>query len=107
VRFNGVSGTVLTGNLDDFALTVDGLLAWEQARSGNGSFVTDDLPNTLNGNPASAWIDSGRVTDPALLTGHNYTIDISGVGPAAIYTVVTDVDLGAVVPARPSHPQSG
>lgn len=96
VRFNGVPGTILTGNLDDFALTIDGRLAFEQARSGNGSFVTNDLPNTLTNAPARAWIDAGRVTNPPLLTGRNYRIDISGVIPAATYTV-TDVDLGAVV----------
>jgi len=96
VRFNGIPGAVLTGNLDDFALTVDGRLTWEQARSGNGSFETRPQPNTLTGDPASAWIDAGRVTNPALLTGHRYQIDISGVAPGATFSV-TDLDGGGVV----------
>lgn len=98
VRFNGVPGSLLTGTLESFALTVDGRLTWEQGRSGNGSFVTSDRPNTLTNAPAKGWIDAGRVTDPALLTGHNYQIDISGTAPNSTYTV-TDLDTGGVVAA--------
>jgi flagellar hook-associated protein 3 FlgL len=96
VRFNGVPGSLLTGNLDDFSLTVDGRLTWEQARSGNGSFVTQPGLNTNTNKPAAGWIDAGRVTDPSLLTGHRYQIDISGVQPTATF-VVTDLDSGGVV----------
>ncbi|MBB5205933.1 flagellar hook-associated protein 3 FlgL [Inhella inkyongensis] len=100
VRFNGVPGTVLTGNLENFALTIDGRQAWEQSRSGNGAFVTDDLPNAITGNPARAWIDAGRVTDPQALTGHEYRIEISGTAPAQTYSV-TDVTTGGVVVGGP------
>ena len=44
VRYVGTPGTIQTGNLDNFQLTVDGRAAWEEARSGNGSFVTSVAP---------------------------------------------------------------
>jgi flagellar hook-associated protein 3 FlgL len=103
VRFNGVPGSLLTGTLEKFALTVDGRLTWEQGRSGNGSFVTSASPNTLTNAPAKGWIDPGRVTNPALLTGHSYQVNISGTVPTATYTV-TDLDTGGVVAADSFQP---
>ena len=126
VSYVGVSGTIQTGNLDNFQLTVDGRSAWEQSSSGNGSFETAPsavlpdavtgkptvqlidpgasaaagtpvaLLNPSTGKPASGWIDSGRVVDPSLLTGHNYRIDVAGTAPSQTYTL-TDQDLGGVV----------
>jgi len=126
VAYVGVSGTIQTGNLDNFQLTIDGRSAWEQSSSGNGSFETAPsailpdaitgkptvqlidpgasaaagtpvaLVNPVSGKPASGWIDSGRVVDPSLLTGHNYRIDVAGSAPSQTYTL-TDQDLGAVV----------
>lgn len=96
VVYSGSSGQIQTGNLDNFPLTVDGRLTWEQARSGNGSFVTSALPNSITGSPAKSWIDSGRVIDPAALTGDSYKISISGTGPTATYTVL-DTTTGGVV----------
>ncbi|MEO6276704.1 flagellar hook-associated protein FlgL [Roseateles sp.] len=126
VSYVGVSGTIQTGNLDNFQLSIDGRSAWEQSASGNGSFETAPsavLPDPVTGKPtvqlidpgasaaagtpvallnpvsgkaASGWIDSGRVVDPSLLTGHNYRIDVAGTSPAQTYTL-TDQDLGGVV----------
>jgi flagellar hook-associated protein 3 FlgL len=97
VSFTGVSGALQTGSSEQFALTIDGRQAWEQARSGNGSFETGALPNQINpANAAKGWIDSGHVADPALLTGHNYKIDMAGTAPATTYSV-TDTDLGGAV----------
>ena len=96
VVYSGSSGQIQTGNLDNFPLTVDGRQTWEQARSGNGSFVTSALPNSITGGPAKSWIDSGRVIDPAALTGDSYKISISGTGPTATYTV-TNTTSGGVV----------
>jgi len=96
VSYVGVAGSVQTGNLDNFQLSIDGRAAWEEARSGNGSFVTDAGPNAITGNPATAWVDSGRVLDPSLLTGQNYRIDISGTAPTQTYSV-TNIDTGAGV----------
>jgi flagellar hook-associated protein 3 FlgL len=98
VSFVGTAGTIQTGNaLESFALSVDGRMAWEQARSGNGTFNTAVLPNALD--PAAAaksWIDAGRVTTPSLLTGASYQIQISGSGAGATYTV-TNTSSGAAV----------
>lgn len=103
VRFNGISGSIQTGNVDNFPLTVDGRLAFEQARSGNGNFETGPLPHPTTGSQPKGWIDSGRVADPALLTGNNYKIQISGSGPAATITV-TNTDLGSVAFTGPFTP---
>ncbi len=96
VSYVGVAGTIQTGNLDNFQLTVDGRGAWEQARSGNGSFVTDAAPNAITGGPAQAWIDSGRVVNPTLVTGNDYRIDITGTAPTQTYSV-TNTTTGAGV----------
>ncbi|HEY9106581.1 MAG TPA: flagellar hook-associated protein FlgL [Roseateles sp.] len=101
VSYVGVPGQIQTGNLDNFQLTVDGRGAWEQARSGNGSFVTEANPNTIDpAQAAKGWIDSGRVTNPPLLTGQNYRVDIAGTAPAQTYTV-TNTDTGAGVAGGP------
>ncbi len=94
VTFAGTPGTLQTGNADNFQLTVDGSAAFEQARSGNGTFVTGTLPNQATGAPAGGWIDSGTVTDPSLITGNNYTVQISGTSPAQTYTI-TNTDTGS------------
>ena len=97
VAYVGVSGNIQTGNLDNFQLTVDGRGAWEQARSGNSSFVTEANPNAIDpAQPSRGWIDAGRVTNPPLLTGQNYRIDIAGTAPAQTYAV-TNTDTGAGV----------
>ena len=41
VTYVGVAGTIQTGNLDNFQLSIDGRATWEQARSGNGTFVAN------------------------------------------------------------------
>lgn len=96
VRFNGVPGNLITGSLDDFAITVDGRLTWEQAATGNGYFVTSNAGNTLTGASTGAWIDAGRVLDPALLTGARYQIDVTGTSGLSQATV-TNLDTGTVV----------
>ncbi|MCY4743668.1 flagellar hook-associated protein FlgL [Pelomonas sp. UHG3] len=51
VSYVGVAGTVQTGNIDNFQLSVDGRGAWEQAASGNGSFET--APRAIVTDPAT------------------------------------------------------
>ncbi len=103
VRFNGVPGSLATGNLDDFALTIDGRQAFEQARSGNGTFVTAPLTNALTGLPPKSWIDPGRVTDPAAVTGNEYSVEINGTSGLAAATI-TNVTTGAVIGPLPYEP---
>ena len=97
VAFDGVAGSVSTGNLEAYPLSVDGRLAWEQARSGNGSFVTGASANANSGLPAAGWIDTGRVTDPSALTGDEYNIVISGTAPSQSFTVYNLSQGNAVV----------
>ena len=91
VAFSGMSGSIQTGNVDSFPLTVDGGQAWEQARSGNGTFATGPLPNAVSGSPPKGWIDAGRVTNPALLTGNPYQVQISGSAPTQTYAITDSV----------------
>ncbi|MFG6456674.1 flagellar hook-associated protein FlgL [Roseateles sp. BYS96W] len=67
------------------------------ATAANGG-VPVPLVNANTGQAASGWIDSGRVTDPSLLTGHNYRLDVTGTAPSQTYTL-TDQDLGSIVSA--------
>lgn len=96
VRFNGVPGNLITGSLDEFAITVDGRMTWEQGATGNGFFVTGNAGNVITNGATGAWIDAGRVLDPAQLTGARYQIDVTGTVGLSQATV-TNLDTGAVV----------
>jgi len=56
---------------------------FQKIRPGNGSFVT--AANA--GNTGSGVIDTGSVTDPSALTGHNYTISFTVGGSGTTYQV--------------------
>jgi flagellar hook-associated protein 3 FlgL len=91
VSYVGTPGKIQTGNLDSYQMSVDGRATWEQARSGNGFFVTDAGTNPTSippGAAAQGWIDPGSVTNPSKLTGLSYSISITGTAPAAqSYTI--------------------
>lgn len=85
VRFNGVSGQTMVSSGEPLPMTVDGGATWLQAPTGNGVFETRAVQQ--NG---SAWIDSGRVTDPSALTNSNWEVRF-GTGPSGpVYTVYQD-----------------
>ncbi|MBV8471579.1 MAG: flagellar hook-associated protein FlgL [Burkholderiaceae bacterium] len=94
VTYNGTAGQTQAGQINTYNMTVDGLHTWMGARNGNGSFVTAAGTNANTGGPVAGWIDSGTVTNPATLTGDNYTISITGTAPNATYTV-TNTTTGA------------
>ena len=71
VQYVAATGQTVTENGTGLPLTTDGELAWLQARTGNGVFVTSAAPTVLN-----ATIDSGSVTDPSALTGADYTLAV-------------------------------
>ena len=96
VKYLGVPGVNQTGVFSGYQLSIDGRLAWEQASSGNGHFVTGAGTNINSGDAPKAWIDSGNLLDPKDLTGHNYTIQINGNSPTQNY-VVTDETTGNIV----------
>lgn len=76
----GQSGTEYTTALP---LTTDGQAAFLSARTGNGVFETSPGPGVT-----TATIDNGRVSDPALLTGANYTLQFTVSGGATTYAVL-------------------
>jgi len=76
-------------------LSVDGRATWMNSMSGNGVFVTAPV----EGNGDGAWIDAGRVTDPAALTGTSYTIEFADGGGGTVWQIVPAPEDG------PSGPQ--
>ena len=85
VQFAGVGGQITTEQSTGLPLSTDGGAVWLKSRTGNGVFVTAAGVNALSvppAAPANAWIDSGNVTDPAAVTGADYTVgfvDVAGV----------------------------
>ena len=85
VQFRGAGGQTDVASGESLPVTLDGLAAWLQARTGNGVFET--RVTTQNG---SAWIDAGSVGDPSTLTGDPYTLSFSVSGGVTTYTVLRD-----------------
>ncbi len=85
VEFRGTGGQTDVASGESLPVTLDGPATWLQARTGNGVFETRAV--TQNG---SAWVDSGRVSDPTALTGGSYTIDFTVSGGVTTYTVLRD-----------------
>jgi len=83
VKYVAATGQTVTENGTGLALTTDGELAWLQARTGNGVFVTSAAPTVLN-----ATIDSGSVTDPSALTGADYSLQFTVSGSVTTYAVL-------------------
>lgn len=83
VQFRGAAGHIEAAPGEALPLTIDGLGAWLQARTGNGVFETRATIST-----GSAAIDTGVVTDPAAVTGDPYTIDFGVAGGVTTYSVL-------------------
>jgi flagellar hook-associated protein 3 FlgL len=81
-------------------LTLDGQKTWLSAPSGNGVFKTSNGDSqTQTGYSSTAWIDAGRVTDPALLTDARYQIQFAVSGGNTTYSVLKDGAATGVVDA--------
>ncbi len=85
VQYVGQGGQSMVASSEPLPRTVDGASAWLQARNGNGVFETRVVASTGN-----AWIDSGRVTQPASLTGSTYRVQFSVSGGATTYSILRD-----------------
>ena len=85
VRYAATPGETVAADPDGMPLATDGAAAWLQARSGNGVFETRAVAST-----GGAWIDAGRVTQPAAVTGSTYTIAFSVGGGTTTYSVLKD-----------------
>lgn len=93
VTYTGTGGQVEVSSDEPLPLTFDGRQVWMGARTGNGVFVTGVTQS--NG----AWIDAGRVTDPAQITGSNYSVEFSVAGGVTTYSVLQDGNPTAITGA--------
>jgi flagellar hook-associated protein 3 FlgL len=85
VAYAGTPGESVAADADAMPLASDGRASWLGAQSGNGVFETRAA--IANG---AAWIDAGRVTQPAALTGSSYAIVFAVSGGATTYSVLKD-----------------
>lgn len=85
VQFIGASGQQQTPAGEPMPVTLDGKAAWLTAPTGNGSFETRSASNS-----PTAWIDTGRVTDPSQLTGADYAVQFIDTGTGPTYSVLKD-----------------
>jgi flagellar hook-associated protein 3 FlgL len=84
VQFRGTQGHTMAASGEPLPLSADGGETFLRARSGNGVFVTEPAA----GNGGGAWIDAGRVVDPAAVTGDPYSIVFDTSSGAATYAVL-------------------
>jgi flagellar hook-associated protein 3 FlgL len=83
VQFQGTAGNSQAAGTDALPLSVDGNSAWMSAKTGNGVFATSAVVN--NG---TAWIDTGKVTDPAAITNATYSVTFSVSAGSTTYSVL-------------------
>jgi flagellar hook-associated protein 3 FlgL len=83
VAFQGSAGQTQAATSESLPLTIDGQSTWLQARTGNGVFETHASVST-----GTAVIDNGSVTNPALITGANYSIQFSVAAGVTTYSVL-------------------
>ena len=105
VQYLGTAGAAQAASGEPVPLTLDGAPTWMQARTGNGVFEATAQTST-----GTAWIGSGGVTNPALLTGSTYSIQFTVAAgatpttPTTTYSVLKD----GVATAQTNQPfQSG
>lgn len=99
VQFNGLPGQRSSTPVG-IPSAMDGQQVFMNVPSGNGVFNV-----TLGGaNAGSLWTDTGKVVNPAALTGNNYTITFTVTpGPPAVttYDVVNTTTSATVLSAQP------
>ncbi|MFO1216920.1 MAG: flagellar hook-associated protein FlgL [Burkholderiaceae bacterium] len=83
VQYVAPAGTQQAASDELLPLAADGQRAWLGASSGNGVFVTAATTST-----GSAWIDAGRVTQPAQITGDPYSVQFTAGAGGTTYTVL-------------------
>ena len=95
VRFAATAGQLSTERTTALPLTTDGSALWLAAPTGNGVFET-----RAGAGVTPAQIDNGQVSNPALLTGADYTLQFSVVAGATTYAVLKN-GLPTAVTAAP------
>ena len=83
VQYQGVPGDAQSASGEALPLALDGSAAWMKARTGNGVFETRAVTST-----GRAWIDIGKVTNPAAITGATYSLQFSVAGSVTTYSVL-------------------
>jgi flagellar hook-associated protein 3 FlgL len=84
VTYRGADGQQMVAGDEPLPTTVDGRMAWMQARTGNGVFETRAADASV---AAGAWIDSGSVTDPSRIDATAQQYDIGFDSTGSNYTV--------------------
>ena len=98
VQFNGQRGQAAAGNTS-LPQSLDGNAIWMSVPQGNGSFTM----SLGIGNTGSVSTSVGEVTDPAALTGADYSITFAG-APGPMQYTVTNLTTPA---ANPMPGQTG
>jgi len=75
VAWRGTAGRIDVASGETLPVSTDGAATWLTAPTGNGVFETRAVPGS-----AGAWIDAGRIADPAALTGDTYTVTFGAGG---------------------------
>jgi flagellar hook-associated protein 3 FlgL len=83
--YSGTAGQSQSAGHEPLPISLDGGATWLTARSGNGVFETNAVTSA-----GTAWIDAGRVTDPAAITGSTYSIQFSTNAGQVSYSVLRD-----------------
>jgi flagellar hook-associated protein 3 FlgL len=99
VQFNGLPGQRNSTPVG-IPSAMDGQQVFMNVPSGNGVFNVD--VGVANG--GTLWTDTGKVVNPAALTGHNYTITFTvtpGPTPVVTYDVVDTTTATTVLSGQP------
>lgn len=99
VRFDGQRGQEAAGN-NALPQTLDGEAIWMRVPPGNGSFSMS-LPAGNTGGVRAA--DTGRVSNPSTVTGHDYSVGFASVAGVMQYSV-TDTTTGTPVAGQTGVP---
>jgi len=100
VEFRGVAGSLASALGSAAPMSVDAEQTWMQAPTGNGVFKAAYAldPTAPASHQTQAWVDTGRVTDPASLTGESYSVIFTGDASAGYSFTITRTT-GAGAPA--------
>ncbi len=95
VTFDGIAGQTATGAVSVPA-TLDGAATWMNVPTGNGVFAITQAAGT-----STVYTDAGKVTDPSLLTGANYSVVFHVTGGVTTYDVMNTSAGTTVQSAQP------
>lgn len=95
VVYNGLPGQAASTGVS-LPATLDGFATFMDVPTGNGVFTVAQSTTT-----SGVWSDQGQVTNPALLTGHNYSIQFTVTGATTTYSVVDTTSATTVQSNQP------